>query len=247
MKFRPASTFCSPGLVGSAGRVSTRPSTISAQTAMVGIAQMQNFSMPLLRPRKTNQALSAKVTTQNHRLAWTPPSVSTPFDDAERHFAEVGLRGFDLRGHRCARVHADAAARVGKGVAQAPALDDHVVEVDHQRHQHAEGAHVARDRPLAPDAHDGRRRVESLAPAVAAHGPLGPADGDAQQQERDEVGDHEGAAAVGGGIAGKAQEVAQPDGRAGHRQDDAQAGAPLHLVVRLRHRSRVHAHLGWRG
>jgi K(+)-stimulated pyrophosphate-energized sodium pump len=48
-----------------------------------------------------------------------------------------------------------------------------------------------------------------LLAAVAAHRPLGPADRDAEQEERAEVGDHERAAAVRGRLAREAEEVAE--------------------------------------
>ena len=90
-------------------RVSTRPSTISAQTAIVGIAQRQNFSIPLVRPRKTNQMLSAKVIDPEPQAVVEPPGQHA-VRRRERDFAEVGLRGLDLLGDRCAGIDADAAA-----------------------------------------------------------------------------------------------------------------------------------------
>ncbi len=62
--------------------------------------------------------------------------------------------------------------------------------------------------------------------AVAADAPLDPHHRDPQQQERDEVGDHEGAAAVLGGLHREAQEVAEADRVAGHRQDQSDARSP---------------------
>jgi hypothetical protein len=61
-----------------------------------------------------------------------------------------------------------------------------------------------------------------LLAAVASHRPLGPADRDAEQEERAEVGDHEGAATVLGRLAGETEEVAQSDGGAGHGEDHAE-------------------------
>ena len=63
--------------------------------------------------------------------------------------------------------------------------------------------------------------------ALAADGPLYPAQGDTQQQEGGEVGNHEGAAAVLGCQAGEAQEITEPDGAAGHSQYYAQVGVPV--------------------
>jgi hypothetical protein len=69
-------------LVGSAAsgvpRVRTRASTKRAQTAIAGIAQLTNFSIPFERPRKTSQMLMAKVKTQKTRSRSRPP-VNTPF------------------------------------------------------------------------------------------------------------------------------------------------------------------------
>ena len=48
---RPFHTLCSGCAASGAPSVSTRASTTSAQTAIRGIAQLQNFSMPLLMPR----------------------------------------------------------------------------------------------------------------------------------------------------------------------------------------------------
>ena len=63
-------------------------------------------------------------------------------------------------------------------------------------------------------------------PAVAADAPLDPHQRDADEEERDEVGDHEGAAAVLDGLPREAEEVAETDGVARHGQDQADAGAP---------------------
>ena len=52
--------------------------------------------------------------------------------------------------------------------------------------------------------------VEAVAAAVAAEGPLDPADRDAEDQQRDEVGDHEGAAAVQRRAPGKRRKLPRP-------------------------------------
>ena len=71
--------------------------------------------------------------------------------------------------------------------------------------------------------------------AFAADGPFHPAEGNAQQQECCEIGNHEGAAAVLGGKTGKAQEVAEADSAAGHGQHGSDVGGPEFLFVVLAH------------
>ena len=62
--------------------------------------------------------------------------------------------------------------------------------------------------------------------AVTADRPLDPEQRDAHQDERDEIRDEEGAAAVLGGLSGEAEEVAETDGVARHRQHEPDARAP---------------------
>ena len=64
--------------------------------------------------------------------------------------------------------------------------------------------------------------VESALAAISAHRPLHPADGNANDNERDEVGDHEGAPAVFCSLAGESEEVAQAYRTARDGQDDSQ-------------------------
>ena len=75
---------------------------------------------------------------------------------------------------------------------------------------------------------DARRGVEPARAAEATERPLHPADGQPDEQERDEVGDEEGAAAgLGmGDEPGEPEEVAQADGAAGDGHDDAELRAP---------------------
>ena len=61
---------------------------------------------------------------------------------------------------------------------------------------------------------------------MAAHAPLDPHQRDADEEEGDEVGDHEGPAAVLDRLPREAEEVAEADGVARHGQDQADAGAP---------------------
>ena len=52
-------------------------------------------------------------------------------------------------------------------------------------------------------------------------------DGDAGGQQCDDVGDHEGSAAVGVRHAGEAPDVAQADGRADRGEEEADLASPL--------------------
>ena len=81
--------------------------------------------------------------------------------------------------------------------------------------------------PTPDRVQDPRGVVLAIAAAEPAHRPLAPGDRDAEEQEADDIGDHEGAAAVVDGLPGKAEEIAQPDGGAGHRQHDAELRAPV--------------------
>ena len=71
--------------------------------------------------------------------------------------------------------------------------------------------------------------------AFAADGPFHPAERNAQQQEGGEVGNHEGAAAVLGCEAGKAQEITEADGAASHGKHGSDVGGPEFLFVVLAH------------
>jgi hypothetical protein len=79
----------------------------------------------------------------------------------------------------------------------------------------------------------------AVGPAHAADRPFDPHHGNAQEQEGDEIGDHEGPAAVGRGLDRETKEVAQADGVAGHGQDEADARAPLLAAPRFNHDLRL--------
>ena len=66
--------------------------------------------------------------------------------------------------------------------------------------------------------------------AVPPHAPLDPHERNAHEEERDEVRDHERAAAVLDRLPGEAKEVAEADGVAGHGEDQPDARAPLLAV-----------------
>ena len=78
-----------------------------------------------------------------------------------------------------------------------------------------------------------RHGAVPVASAVPADAPFHPHQGDPQQQERDKIGNHEGPAAVLCGLDRKTQEIAQTDGVACHRQDEADARSPPLLSVCL--------------
>lgn len=63
--------------------------------------------------------------------------------------------------------------------------------------------------------------------ALAANGPLYPAERNAHQQERAEVCYHECATAVLGSQPGETQEVAETNGATGYCQHHAQVAAPI--------------------
>ena len=73
--------------------------------------------------------------------------------------------------------------------------------------------------------------MRAEAAALAADGPFHPAQRDTQQQESHEIGNHEGAAAILGGQAGEAKEIAEADSAAGHGQHGSEIGGPEFLFV----------------
>jgi hypothetical protein len=80
---------------------------------------------------------------------------------------------------------------------------------------------------VTPDRGEQRRHVRlAETPAVSAEAPFDPHQGNAKQQQGNEVRDHERAAAIAGGLDRKTQEVTEPHGIAGHRQNQSNAGAP---------------------
>ena len=126
----------------------------------------------------------------------------------------VGLRVF---------TEVESASEAAPGITQAPRLDDDVIEVDADRDDEAEEADVFAPRLPDDGVEDARRGIVALRAAEAAKRPFDPADRKAHNQERDEVGDQEGAAPglLVGDEAGEAEEVTQSDGTAGDGHDDA--------------------------
>lgn len=136
---------------------------------------------------------------------------------------EVGpiiLVGLDIG----AEVH--MAGDVAVGVAEAPGFDVDIVHVDYHGDDDAEDADVFAPWVADDGVEDTWAGVEALLAGVAAEGPFCPADGDTEDEEGEEVSDHEGAAAVLGGEAWEAEEVAEAHGAAGDCEDDTHAGGP---------------------
>jgi hypothetical protein len=132
------------------------------------------------------------------------------------------------RGHGLLRVAGIVPAGQGEPtVPQEPGLDVNIVDINDNRTEDADHAEVLDEPALVPQGVEHARggRVAE-APAEAPHGPLDPHEGQAQQEQGDEVRDHERAAAVLRRLDGEPQEVAQADGASGHGQDDADAAAP---------------------
>ena len=121
---------------------------------------------------------------------------------------------------------AKAAGEVFEGVAQAPGFDPQVVHVDDDGDEEAEDAEVGGGTVFPDGAEDAGAGVEAALASEAAHGPFRPGDGQADEEQGDEVGDEEGAAVVFGGEPGEAEEVTEADGAAGDRENDAEGGAP---------------------
>ena len=113
------------------------------------------------------------------------------------------------------------------GIADGPAFQRNVVHGDADGGDHAGHAEVFPAGFAADEVEDAGGGVATQCAALAADGPFHPAQGDTQQQEGGEVGNHEGAAAVLGCQAGEAQEITEPDGAAGHSQYYAQVGVPV--------------------
>ncbi len=113
-----------------------------------------------------------------------------------------------------------------------PRHDVGVVDQDEQRDRQADDAEVLGER-VPPQHREHPRHVPlAVAPAVPADPPLDPHQRDAEQQQRDEVRDHERAAAVGGGLPREAEEVAEPDRVPRHREDQPEPRPPA--LVRRR-------------
>ena len=95
------------------------------------------------------------------------------------------------------------------------ALDDDAEHADvfanRMAHEHIKNAGTGMKAPLA---------------CVTAQRPLRPTDRNPENEERNEIGEHERAAAVLGGQAGKAQKISETDSAAGHGENHAQARAP---------------------
>jgi hypothetical protein len=64
-----------------------------------------------------------------------------------------------------------------------------------------------------------------------AQSPFHPGEGNAQEQECDEVGDNEGTAAVGGCLYGESKEVAETYGGTCHSEDYTDLGTPIFSIV----------------
>ncbi len=127
------------------------------------------------------------------------------------------------------RLRRQAPVVAGRGeprVGERPRHQDGVVAQDDERDHEADHAEVL-GRGVLPDGGEHAGHVAlAVAPAVAPDAPLDPHQRDAEQQEGGEVRDHERAAAVGGGLPGEAEEVAEPDGVAGHGEDEPDAAPP---------------------
>ena len=148
-----------------------------------------------------------------------------------------GLVRVQVRPHRVEGVPPPVVtAGAEPGERQRPALDQRVVRQHHQRDHQPHDPEVLRRRVLP----DGREHSGDVAlpvtPPVAPDPPLDPHQRNAEEHERDEVGDHEGAATVGRGLPRKAQKVAEADGVPRHRQDQADAAPPC--LVRVASRGR---------
>src|SRR5690606_38800183 len=80
---------------------------------------------------------------------------------------------------------------------------------------------------------DARRRVVAVPAAEPSDRPFTPRQGQAEQEQRDEVGNHERPALILCRQAGKSQKITQPHRAARDRQDDAQTRRPslFRLIV----------------
>ncbi len=145
---------------------------------------------------------------------------------------EVGpvvLVGLDIS----AEVH--MSGDVAVGVAEAPGFDVDIVHVDHHGDDDAEDAALFAPGVADDGVEDTWAGVIAFLAGVAAEGPFCPADGDTEDEEGEEIGDHEGAAAVLGGEAWEAEEVAEAHGAAGDCEDDTHAGGPAFWGLGLWH------------
>ena len=94
----------------------------------------------------------------------------------------------------------------------------------------ADDAEVLRGGMAPEELEDPRHRAVPLVSAEASHRELRPHERDADEDERDEVGNHEGAAAVARRLHGESQEVAEADGVSRERENQTDLRSPSVLV-----------------
>jgi hypothetical protein len=69
-------------------------------------------------------------------------------------------------------------------------------------------------------------RMKSALTSIASKRPFGPTDGNAQDDEGNEIGEHEGSAAVLRGQTGEAQKISEANGAARNRQNNTETRTP---------------------
>ena len=117
---------------------------------------------------------------------------------------------------------ADRARRREPDVGDGPARDDRVERQDADAGQHPQPT----EQPPPPAGGEGAERPDRAQPRAAADGDLAGHDRRADQEDARQVDHHERGPAALPDLGRKPPDVAQPDGRAGRRQDEAGARAP---------------------
>ena len=110
---------------------------------------------------------------------------------------------------------------------ETPGFDEVVVDDDGEGDGDSQGAQVFGGGVFPHELEHAWSCSVTADPPVAADGPLDPHHRNSQKDQGAEVGDQEGAAAVGRSLDGKAEEVPQTDGVAGDGQDQTDAATPV--------------------
>ena len=147
---------------------------------------------------------------EDDHLVVTPAQGQAILDRADEAGKKIAVVA-DL----AAEVH--LAGQVVIRVTEAPGLDVNVIHVDHHGDHRAEHADVLAGRVADQGVENAGTRIEPPLAGVTSQRPFRPADGNAQEDQRNEVGDHEGAAAILRRQAGEPQEIAEPDRAARQR------------------------------
>jgi len=120
---------------------------------------------------------------------------------------------------------------------QGPGHDVNIVQRYGERDEDAEHAEILGERVLPQELEHAGGVAVAVPSSHAADGALGPHEGNPHDEERHEIGDHEGAAAVFRGLDGEAEKIAQADGVSGQGQDQPDLRGPFLALDFFRHKN----------